>query len=842
MRGGPAGDEKPIATLPLKRFDIPAGPLDQALRLFEQASGIQIRLNLPSADVDGMNSKAISGLYRPVDALALLLTGTGLSSRTEPGNVISVGIRHAEQVDVSTSVASVNLQQFTQPLVDTAQTITAVPEFVLSDEAATTLRDGLRNVPGISMAAGEGGAQGDTLTIRGFNARNDIFLDGIRDFGSYYRDAFNYDAIDVLEGPAGVEFGRGATGGVVNQESKQPQLSEFVRGTAQFGTNEMRRITVDVNEPLKALGTGVAFRVNAVGTQTMVAERDVAEVRRFGIAPSVEFGLNTATRAEIQYLYESENTTPDYGLPYFGAALIQGAGRRTYYGFAADNYLRTNPDIVTGKIEHDLGVHATVRDLLRWANYPRDIRITEPQINTVPVLKYNGIGAAATAVCDPTIANTASTSACYPISTPVSQVQVKRNQLTSQSTEDMLWDQVSGEAHFAVAHVGNDAQVMVEGGRERSDPKRNGYTVPFVSATNPNPYDAFVPLAAFTNLRTHVASESFGVGFNDTVRLRAWLLVAGGVRFDYFSTQASNAVSGTATVPSYLSPTVERVDKQPTYRASVVVKPGNDGSLYFDWGTSFNPSAESLSLSGNNAVAAPEENETYELGAKWNFLRERLNLNASVFRTEKDNAHETSPNDSTTVDTVGSYLIRGFQVGALGHLPHRLDLVLGYAFLDSRLENSALNASPFTTIYQAMLKANDARAQLAPFYINPNGFPVANVPRNSGNVLLTHSLWRGFVGGFGANYTAARRASSGALVALPTMVGPVDVTTIRVAPKAIQGYWIFSAMLKRQITERLDFQINVDNLANKFYIDEPHPNHLVPGEGANAQFGFNYKW
>ncbi len=89
----------------------------------------------------------------------------------------------------------------------------------------TTLRDTLRNVPGISLAAGEAGAQGDNLTIRGFTARNDIFLDGIRDFGSYYRDSFNYEQVDVLEGPAGVQFGRGSTGGVVNQESKVPTVA-----------------------------------------------------------------------------------------------------------------------------------------------------------------------------------------------------------------------------------------------------------------------------------------------------------------------------------------------------------------------------------------------------------------------------------------------------------------------------------------------------------------------------------------------------------------------------------------------------------------------------------------
>ena len=125
-----------------------------------------------------------------------------------------------------------------------------IPQFVLQDEGVSTLRDTLRNVPGISLAAGEAGAQGDNLTIRGFTARNDIFLDGIRDFGSYYRDSFNYEQVEALEGPAGIQFGRGSTGGVINQESKVPGVQQFVNVQTQFGTDKTRRLTADINQPV----------------------------------------------------------------------------------------------------------------------------------------------------------------------------------------------------------------------------------------------------------------------------------------------------------------------------------------------------------------------------------------------------------------------------------------------------------------------------------------------------------------------------------------------------------------------------------------------------------------
>src|SRR6202042_75334 len=124
----------------------------------------------------------------------------------------------------------------------------------------------------------------------GFTGRNDIFLDGIRDFGSYFRDTFNYEQVEALEGPAGVQFGRGSTGGVINQESKVPTVHPFAHVETQFGTDKTARITADLNSrELDAMG-GTAFRLNLVGQESGVAGRDFAEIRRFGVAPSVSVG------------------------------------------------------------------------------------------------------------------------------------------------------------------------------------------------------------------------------------------------------------------------------------------------------------------------------------------------------------------------------------------------------------------------------------------------------------------------------------------------------------------------------------------------------------------------
>ena len=213
-----------------------------------------------------------------------------------------------------------SLSKFTQPLLDTPQSISVIGEDLLRERGTSNLNDALRNMPGISLGAGEFSWQGNNPTIRGFLARNDMFLDGIRDFGSYYRDAFDYEQLEVLSGPSSVYFGRGSTGGVINQVSKSPFLSERMTAMVGAGTDNTRRATIDYNLPLAELGPGAAVRVNSMAHYANVADRDVGKQRRWGLAPSLALGLGTPTRLTLSYLHESANDIPDYGVPwYFGS-------------------------------------------------------------------------------------------------------------------------------------------------------------------------------------------------------------------------------------------------------------------------------------------------------------------------------------------------------------------------------------------------------------------------------------------------------------------------------------------------------------------------------------------
>jgi catecholate siderophore receptor len=870
---GTQGGIAPVlaAQLPVRRYAIGAGPLDAALQQYRAQSEVKLELEIPLAKLATMRSAGVTGLYSNDVALRLLLDGTGLSFRFAGQDTASVGLLDTQTVTVSSPLPdALAMTKFTEPLLDTPQTVVAVPSFVLQDQQNRTLLDAVRNVPGISLAAGESGAQGDSLTIRGFTARNDIFLDGIRDFGSYYRDSFDIDQVEVLEGPAGVQFGRGSTGGVINQESKVPTADAFTNVETQFGTDLTRRITADINRPLPDLAAGSAVRLNAMATEGGVAGRPYAENRRFGIAPSVSFGMNAPSKLTVSYFHFTESDTPDYGLPWFENKLAPGVNRHAYFGFPDENFLRTNDDILTVKANHSFTPSVDVHTIGRWANYPRDVQITEPQIcgnvsQPTPVGTYVLPFPVSSANSVP--GYSLNTSQVCPLLGPASPapvtspIVVNRNQIQIKSVEGDLWDQTELTARFKLAGIRNDFAGGVEGGREVSNPIKYSYStsvstvytgdapaaitvkgslnsVTPTTLANPTPADVFSGNGYIASI-THLKSQSVGVYFVDVLKLGRFFEASGGVRWDLFDT-VFNLYAPANSVPNSspsanVAPTEQKVT-QPTYRAALVFKPNGHGSVYFDYGTSFNPSAESLSLSTSSALLPPEENETFEAGAKYSLLKERLMLEGAWFHTTKDNARETDPTNSNNIVLAGNQLVKGVQASAVGRLGGGTDLVLGYAYLSSQVLYSKL-------------------------FPNSIGYPLANVPRQTFNFFLTHNLLQKFSAGVGGNYVASRTASSTVPYVPTSYSAPITfasgsapcataayatvtqcVQVLAVGMKQVPGYWVFNLMVKRPVTKRIELQANVYNLLNRFYIDQPHPSHLIPGAGLSALVGANFRF
>jgi catecholate siderophore receptor len=762
QRGG--GISQTQGTEPVRRFAIPPGALDEVIAAFEQASGWNVTVK--KEGIGTLSSPGVSGVYTPERALQKLLANTGIVYHLTSANSASLDLPSvATTVEVTGRLEPLaSSPKYSAPVLDIPQTISTVPQQILEDQGTTTLRDALRNVAGISLAAGEGGAQGDNLTIRGFSARNDLFIDGMRDFGSYYRDPFDMQAVEVIEGPSSVTFGRGSTGGVVNQTSKTPGLFGFVHGDVDLGTDLTRRFTLDVDKPLAA---HAAFRLNVMGDLNDVAGRDVAENRRFGVAPSLALGLGAGTRWTFNYFHQTADDTPDYGIPWLfnGPAPVD---RENYYGFANGNYLRTYDDIGTATFEHDFDSGLRLRDQVRYANYARDVLITEPQVLNAS------------------------------LSTPLSEMLVNRHEIGVNSVETMLDEQLDLTMQFRTGFLHHSLVTGVEGGKETSDPTRPTWAnVPTTSLLDPDPYQAFSGTAAITSI-VHTTAITAAAYVLDTIQLSKRWEVTGGIRWDRFSSAYTQQVAPSSAF--------DRVDEMPSWRAALVYKPVVAGTIYFDAGTSFNPSAESLSLSAATADLPPEKNRTYEVGTKWDLAQSRLTLGGSLFRTDKYNAREPDP-DNPVLDVLGgSQRVRGAEVQARGRVTGRWDLLSSFAYLDSEVVNSQ-------------------------YYPDAVGLPLANVPRYSFNFWSEYRLPGHWEAGIGSNYVSSRTASS---------TKPLDPVTGLI--REVPGYWVFNAMAEHPLTEHIDLQINVYNIANRYYYDELHPGHIVLGPGRSALAGLRFKF
>jgi catecholate siderophore receptor len=755
------------SALPVRRFDIPPGLLDAVLSAFRNATGL--RVEMVNQVIGSLSSPGVSGVYPVEQALRRLLAETGVSYRFTAAGSVTLELRGPETaIEVKERAETVPSPKYTAPLRDTPQSISVVPRQVMEDQGASTLRDALRNVAGISLAAGEGGAQGDNLTIRGFAARSDIFQDGMRDFGSYYRDPFNLEEVQVLKGPTSVTFGRGTTGGVVNEATKTPQLNRILGAALDFGSDLTRRVSLDLNQPAPMLGQGAAFRLNVMGNDSHVAGRDIAENRRFGFAPSLSLGLGSPTRLTLSYFHQSANDVPDYGIPWLfdRPAPVR---RENYYGFKENNFLRTNVDIGTVRLEHDFNGAITVRNQTRFSYYTRDVLITEARL-----------------------AGTVTPG------TPLSAIGVTRGQIGVNSVEDFFQNQLDVTSRFRTGSIRHTLVAGVEAGREVSNPARPTFTgVPGTSLLNPDTDQAFSGASTITS-RVHAKGLSAGVYALDTLRLgEHWDLTAG-VRWDRFDARYRQDAPPASAF--------NRVDRMTSWRGAIVYKPAPSGSIYLSYGTSFNPSAESLSLSAANADTPPEKNRTYELGSKWDVASGKLSLRTSIFRTEKNNAREPDPNNPLQNVLSGKQRVQGFELEASGDLTSRWQVFSSYALLDSRL----------------------VRSQYYPAAI---GSRLANVPRNTFSLWTTYELSRKLEIGGGPQFVDARTASSTA---------PTDPTTGRI--KQLPGYWVVNAMAKYPLTKQLDLRLNLNNLGDKYYFDQIHPSHIVPGAGRTALLGINFKF
>lgn len=661
--------------------------------------------------------------------------------------------------------------KYVAPLLDTPQTITVVSPKVIQEQQALSLRQVLSNVSGITFNAGEGGGgSGDSINIRGFSANSNIQIDGLRDSAQTSRtDTFNVEQVEVIKGPNSVFGGAGTTGGSINIISKQPQDQAFTRLGGSIGTDNYYRLTLDTNQPLEGVGDNSAVRLNLMGHQNDVAGREEIDRERWGIAPSLRLGFNESTSLTLSAFHQVDDNLPDYGVPALDGKRLSGVDRDAYFGWKNLDKEKLEQSAFTANFEHDFNDNLRLQNLTRYSRTDRDTIVSASHVNTggVPAGRYRPAGPQA----------------------------YGRDAIT-----EMWINQTNLISNFQLAGMRHDLVTGVEISRETLDLKTYNHGLG-TSLYPGNGYDLgnppghwSGPVNKTTSGYTETKLTDKALYLFDSIALHEQWDLNLGLRYDKIEGRA-NGYTGTHAQTSSLSSTDEKLSA----RTGLVYKPTENGRFYVAWGNSFNPSAENLASNGGGLSAAtenlaPEKNETWELGTKWELLDKRVELDAALFRVEKTNARETMADGSTQL--AGKQRVQGFELGVTGRVTELWDVFANYTFLDSETLDAANTPA-----------GNDRKGQA-----------LGNTPPHSFNLWTTYELPAGWSVGYGTRYVSKRNVTSS--------------TTAK-----LDAYWLHNAMVGYRVNDDLDLQLNVNNLFNKDYVERVRQQNGNAARSSAIEYG-----
>lgn len=692
------------------------------------------------------------------------------------------------------------------PLLDTPQTVNVVPQQMIQEQRATSMEDALRNVTGITFSAGEGGQQGDSPYIRGFVARGDIFRDGMRDPGWYTRDLFSIDRVEVYKGPSSFAFGRGSTGGAINNVSKLPTGANYAEGTLTGTSASGYRVDADAS----GKRGGISGRVAALYQDVPTPDRDNVFTKRWGIAPSITAELNDSTKATLSYIYQGEQSVPDYGFPWLTAptystttGALTGAGyngngtavlparigRDKFLGFTSGPYadsVQTEVHIVTAKIEHDLTSDMKLTNATRYMVVDRFASPTAPR----------NLGLAG---------ETGSTATTPPAGYPVDSMTIGLQHWQNETDNTQLINQTDLVSKFETGGLRHTAAVGLELSRENRHQTRQNLCFPVSSSgtpvcrtslSNPSP-NGSTPTGLGWGAPQDTVMTNVGGYVSDQVKIGRYFEVMGSLRYDYLRTNYDDL---TQALPA--NQHLQSTDGMLGWRYGLVYHPLSNISLYFAQGTSFNPSSELGTLSTGTVSLAPEKTNVKEVGAKADVLDGgRLSLTAALFRIDKTNMRV--PLDPTQTGAAATQILDGvarsdgYELGVTGKPLDKWSVFMG-----------------FTQLWTELRQTTD---------LSQLGRQLPNAPPRSFSVWNTYDLTPDLTIGGGATYNSDTYANAQNTEYVP-------------------AYWKVDAMLNYRIDKNTSLQLNVYNLTNAFYYAQYYAGQAVPASGRWASLSLKTRW
>ncbi|RUM98317.1 TonB-dependent siderophore receptor [Pseudaminobacter arsenicus] len=629
----------------------------------------------------------------PVIALSAALTGPvyAQAQETSPGagNDVTLGQINVEASGGGSANAveqDTNVGRIPGKVKDVPQVVNVITPEVMEQQQTQTLEQVLRNVPGVTMAIGEGGGglNGDQFKIRGFEAKGDIYSDGLRDFGVYVRDSFAYEGVQVFKGPSSENFGMGTTGGAINTQLKRAHLDDETIIEGQAGNGPLGRVMLDVN---KQLSETSALRFVAMGHWQDLVDRDNNESNRAGVLATGSFGIGTDLTWDVSYFYQHGDRTPDYGVPMVARGASSpdnpllpitefGVPRSSFYGKAQDHDI-FNTHAVTSKVKWEAEDWLTLYNDTRLSVYDRDFSTSVPSCND-----NNG----STCASDFFAGNPAFLSG-YGGGNP-----------TYEQNSWGIQNVTTGVAKFETGSMRHEMVVgldMFYQKNERDAFSVTGKDPSIVDVRNPGAtFDLPYSVARNPNGDRNGSGTNIGLFASDRVWLTPEFSVLAGGRWDYFDSKYHQATTSNSNPAPF-----EGREKTSAFspKASLIWEPTQDQTYYASWARSFTPAGQfiantSSAISPNTPNLDPEKSDLYEVGAKVNFLGGLMSVTGAVFQIEKSNAFFTDPVTGDTETTGEEQRVRGIELGVSGKPTDAWTVGLSYSYMDSEIL-AAFNSS-----------------------------------------------------------------------------------------------------------------------------------------------------